>query len=123
MMPNGAPHAKKASAAPCLGQGCQEEESSDGTTSQHSSWHGGSFPLAQRGRSRCRWCSAGGSRAPRGARGSITPRPKTFFSFLSLLGRFLKQKFSLSEVFRGRWRESRKPKRIVLLVKAFNNYF
>lgn len=65
----------------------------------------------------------GGSRAPRGARGSITPRPKTFLSFLSLLGRFLKQKFSLSEVFWGRWRESRKPKRIVLLVKAFNNYF
>lgn len=62
--------------------------------------------------------------AARGARGSITPQPKTFLSFfLSLLGRFLKPKFSLGEVFQGRWRESRKPKRIVLLVKAFNNYF
>lgn len=36
---------------------------------------------------------------------------------------FFEQKFSLSEVFQGRWRESRKPKRIILLVKAFNNYF
>lgn len=51
------------------------------------------------------------------------PAAQNFPLFLSLLSRFLKQKFSLSEVFRGRWRESRKPKRIVLLVKAFNNYF
>lgn len=54
-------------------------------------------------------------------------RHQTFLSFflcsLVFLFFFFQQKFSLSEVFQGRWRESRKPKRIILLVKAFNNYF
>lgn len=41
MVLNRGPDAKRASAALCLGRGCQEEESSDCTMSQSSSRHSG----------------------------------------------------------------------------------
>ena len=95
---NGGLDAKKASAAPCPGRGCQEE-SSDGTTSQRSSRH--SRHMARRGLPSAVAGTATvsavlGLKAPGspGCQGQHHPTAQNFPLFLSLLGHFLKQKFS-----------------------------
>lgn len=97
-MLNGGPDAKEASAVPCPGRGCQEE-GSDGTTSQHSSRH--SRHMARRGlpsaaAGTATVLAALGLKAPGtpGCQGQHHPAAQNFPLFLSLLGLFLKQKFS-----------------------------
>lgn len=92
-MLNRGPDAKKASAVPCPGWGCQEE-SSDGTTSQHSSRH--SRHMARRGLPSATVLAVLGLKAPGtpGCQRQHHPAAQNFPLFFSLLGLFLKQKFS-----------------------------
>lgn len=89
--------AQKASAATCLGRGCQEE-SSDGTTSQHLPQHSRHTAWRQLLSAQGGQHGAGNawSEGP-GARGSITPWPTTFFLCLAIF----KAEVLLAKSFRG----------------------